>query len=675
MTSQPPHPSTTSAALSAAGDSASAQDIGALDTAALAVEQKLAATERSLVERLIYGPQPSLEELQSGGRMCAALEQQDHPVLKAALEVKAHGKAFTNERKLSPELRKAMAESGAYGLTVPKEFGGRGETYLQLAHVEEALSANGLGPMAVEISGELTIGAGSLLGYGNDEQRRLFLPMVAEGNLMGFALTEVATGVNAKKVQAYVDRDENGDYRLFADGPRNKLWITSATYGSLIAVVARIGQTGRELGLFITQLPDRDIEASEAGWEFRCQHSGVDAFKANFNSRLHFYNYPIPAANRVPGDGVEVLFYSLRLGRCMLAAMSAGHQRMLARDASNYAKERLGVGGPVIKHELPQLAIGRMLGGSLQAKALSYLSLSQDAARIDLAGLRDLTKSAAAETAMDAMRACEHVLGGRAFANGSRVNAARADLHLFGIVEGEDDMIRMGMVRDITTRFVDRYLAPMLGQLQAANVGPDGTPLPVDQRILRMGIRQFLRFPGRYLATVARIAGSPATYRLAGWIAGNALHDLPRALFRLLPTSVLPRYKNMPSELREHVRYAERELRFVRWRYLRLSIMFQLELTSAQIALKRLGQQIEQLVSIVALCNHAAVQDQTQWHVADLQCLVLREQIEALKAGLRTGALRRLSKATAAVGREVADDSTSMFKGLAPEPYAHPFKE
>ena len=47
----------------------------------------------------------------------------------------------------------------------------------------------------------------------------------------------------------------------------------------------------------------------------------------------------------------------------MLAAMSAGYQRMLARDSSSYAIRRLGVGGPVIKHELPRLAIGKMLGG------------------------------------------------------------------------------------------------------------------------------------------------------------------------------------------------------------------------------------------------------------------------------------------------------------------------
>ncbi|MHA6690891.1 acyl-CoA dehydrogenase family protein [Devosia sp. A449] len=549
---------------------------------------------------------------------------------------------------------------------MPAEFGGRAQSYLQLAHIEEALSANGLGPIAVEISGQLTIGAGALLGFGTDMQRGKFLPEIAKGRLIAFALTEVGTGVNAKKIQAYVETDANGNYRLFADGSRNKLWITSACHGGLVAVAARIGKTGTELGLFITELPEQDVAAGEKDWEFRCEPSGVDAFTANVNSRLHFSNYPIPAENRIPGDGVEVLFYSLRLGRCMLAAMSAGYQRMLARDASHYAGERRGVGGPVIKHELPQLAIGRMLGGSLQARALAYLALSQDAAGANLAGLRDITKSAAADTGNESMRASEHVMGGRAFDRNSRVNKARANLHLFGIVEGENDMIRMGMVRDVTASFVDRYLAPLLGALQKANIDQNGRPVAADRRMLRLGGLDLVRSPRRSVGVLANVVTTPAVYRLLGWIVANAADDLKKMLSS-------KGHSTLPKELRGHARYAEAELRKVRWRYLRLTLSFQLELASAQLALQRLGLQIEHLVSMVAICHHAAVQDPSQWRIAHLRCLLLREQVEALTAGLRTRTLRRLRRATAEVAQDVVIGSTSLFHGLDAEPYAHPF--
>lgn len=657
--------STTAKALEAAGDGEGARDIGALDEASGGAARKLAPTRRGLVERLIYGPAPDLEELQAGGRIAAELARKPHPALAAALDVLNRGEAFTADGKLSGDLRGVMAEVGAYGLTVPTSFGGRGQSYLQLAALEEALAANGLGPMAVEISGHLTIGAGSLIAYGSDEQKRIFLPLVAEGVPMAFALTEVGTGVNAKKIEAYVTRDENGDFRLFAEGTRNKLWITNARHGCLVGIVARLGQGGRQLGLFLTRLPDTDVEEIERGWSFRCTPSGVAAFTANDNSRLHFSNYPIPAANLVEGDGVELLFYSLRLGRCMLAAMSAGYQRMLAADAAHYARQRPGVGGLVIRHELPQLAIGRMLGGSLQARALAFLALSQDASGADLAGLRDLTKSAAAQTGLESMLASEHVLGGRSFAASSRVNAVRANLHLFGVVEGEDDMIRMGMVRDITLPFVERYLAPLLGELQAANLEADGRPVAPELRILKLGPATLLRHPRRAGGALMRLLANPALYRLGFWVLRN-----------LLPTggaARAARAEALPAPLRDHAIFAERELARLRWTYLRLSLSFQLELASAQIVLQRFGQQVEWLVSMLALCHHAAAADETQWRVADLQCALLRERVLAGKAGLKGGRLRTLRRRVAVVGGDVAAERSSLLVDIVPEPFAHPF--
>jgi hypothetical protein len=126
--------------------------------------------------------------------------------------------------------------------------------------------------------------------------------------------------------------------------------------------------------------------------------------------------------------------------------------------------------------------------------------------------------------------------------------------------------------------------------------------------------------------------------------------------------------------LRDHARTAERELRALRWRHLWISLSFQLELTSAQIALQRLGQQIEWLTSVLVLCHHAAVQDETQWRIANLQCLLLLERVRGAKAGLRSRRLRQLRKAVADVGADVASDAVGLFRGLPAEPYQHPFK-
>ena len=676
-TASPSETSTAARALAAAGDAESARDVGALDDAAKMAAARLGRKRRGLVERLIYGPPPDTAELQSGAEAAGRADRgPGDAVVAAALDALGRGEAFTADGKLSAGLRRAVADAGGYGFTVPAEFGGRDAAYVQRAWVEEEVAANGLGPLAVEISGELTIGAGSLLAYGSDAQRRTFLPLVAEGQLMAFGLTEVGIGVNAKKVRAYVEPDGDG-FRLFAAGDRNKLWITNATHGALVGVVARIGKDGKKVGLFVTRLPDRDVERDdEHDYEFRCRSSNAGAFTANHNSRLHFDNYPLRADEQIRADGVEVLFYCLRMGRCMLAAMSAGYQRMFAADAAAYARAREGVGGKVVRHELPRQHLGRMLGGALLARALSWLSLQQDADGVDLAGLRDLTKSAAATAALESQIACERVLGGRSFDAGSRVHEARSNMHVFGVVEGEDDLILMGMVKDVTDAFTGRYMAGMLSVLQSINAGPDGAPLPPEQRLLRITPATLFAEPRRVWTATRRLLGNGSFWRLAGWVAWHGLVEAVRLPFRLLAAGGTPRYQPRPPEPRGHARFAERRLRWLRWAYLGINLHLQLELTRAQIPLQRLGKAIELLVSMLALCHHAAAgRDPSEIRVAALHCEQLRARVRGVRLLTGLFEMERLRRRVAAVGADVEQGRCSLLDGVEPAPFAHPFEQ
>ena len=670
--------STAAQALAAAGDAESARDVGALDDAAKQAALRLGANKTGLVERLIYGPLPETSELQSGASSAARVDTQSgDEVMAAALGALERGQAFTADGKLSADLRREVAAAGGYGFTVPREFGGRACEYTQLALVEEEMAANGLGPLAVEISGELTIGAGSLLAYGTEGQKKTFLPLVSDGQLMAFGLTEVGIGVNAKKVRAYVEPDPSGSgYRLFAQGDRNKLWITNATHGGLVGIVARVGETGKKVGLFVMQLPEHDVKRdSDHDYEFWCQSSNTGAFTANHNSRIHFDNFPLQQDQEIPADGVEVLFYCLRMGRCMLAAMAAGYQRMFAADAAAYAKGREGVGGQVIKHELPRQHLGKMLGGALMSRALSHLSLRQDKQGVDLAGLRDLTKSAAATSALDAQIACERVLGGRSFDQASRVHDARHNMHVFGVVEGEDDLILMGMVKDVTDPFTTKYMAGMLDVLQSLNVGEDGKPLPRGERILRITPATVLDKPGKVFTATRRLLGNGSFWKLAGWVIGNGAMELLRLPFRLVPTSLSPRHQLLPKELAGYARFAERRLRWLRWAYLGINLHFQLELTRAQIPLQRLGKVIELLVSMLATAHHAAsTRDPSQIRLAALQCEQLMTRVKGTRLLTGLWQMDRLRKHVANVGEDIEKDQNTLLAGVKPQAFAHPFE-
>jgi hypothetical protein len=273
------------------------------------------------------------------------------------------------------------------------------------------------------------------------------------------------------------------------------------------------------------------------------------------------------------------------------------------------------------------------------------------------------------------MIACEHVLGGRAFHGGSRVNDARVNLHLFGVVEGEDDLILMGMVRDVTQRFVDGYLSPLLTVIQSINVAADGSKLPEERRILRIGLATALRYPKRSAAAAVRLLGQPRFWLLGAWVARNALADLVRLPLRALPASWLERYRGLPAPLRRYARFAERKLRTLRWSYLGLSLFYQLELTRAQIPLQRLGKCIEHLVSMLATCHHAALGDASMQQVAALQAQLLQDKYRAIRLLSGLASLQRTRRAVADVGASLEAGQCSLIGDVEPQAFGHPWEQ
>jgi hypothetical protein len=251
------------------------------------------------------------------------------------------------------------------------------------------------------------------------------------------------------------------------------------------------------------------------------------------------------------------------------------------------------------------------------------------------------------------------------------VNEARVNLHLFGVVEGEDDLILMGMVRDVTQRFVERHLGPLLGVIQSANTAPGGGQLPDERRILRIGAATLVREPVRSAKAVARLVVQPRLWRLVGWIAGNAARDLLRLPLRLLPAASFARYRALPAPLRRHARYAERELKKLRWVYLGLSLYFQLELTRAQIPLQRFGKCVEHLVSMLAICHHAALGDESMQQVAALQSEVLRAKYRGIRLVSDLRGMQRTRQLVRAIGTSIEAGRCSMIEGLEPEAFGH----
>jgi hypothetical protein len=236
------------------------------------------------------------------------------------------------------------------------------------------------------------------------------------------------------------------------------------------------------------------------------------------------------------------------------------------------------------------------------------------------------------------------VLGGRSFDQGSRVHQARHNMHVFGVVEGEDDLILMGMVKDVTDSFTTRYMAGMLGVIQSINEGPDGKPLPPAQRLLRLSPATLFTEPKRMLQATVRLLTQGAFWLLVLWIVANLLREVLLLPLRLLPTRWLPRYQLLPPELRGYARFAETRLGWLRWAYLGINLHFQLELTRAQIR-----------------------------RIAALQCEQLRTRVKGTSLLTGLWQMDRLRRLVGAVGDDLEQGTCTLVAGTASEPFAHPF--
>jgi hypothetical protein len=131
----------------------------------------------------------------------------------------------------------------------------------------------------------------------------------------------------------------------------------------------------------------------------------------------------------------------------------------------------------------------------------------------------------------------------------------------------------------------------------------------------------------------------------------------------------------MPPALRGFARFAERRLRGLRWTYLGINLFLQLELTRAQVPLQRFGKCVEHLVSMLVLCHHAAVNDETSREVARLQAQLIKDKFGGIKILSALGEMQRTRDMIADVGSRLESGGCTLIDGVEPEAFAHPWDE
>ena len=335
------------------------------------------------------------------------------------------GDRIEREAKIPDETFKALADIGAFGMKIPREYGGLG---LSMTAYGRALmlvgSANpSLGAL---LSAHQSIGVPEPVKLvGTPEQKQRFLPRCAAGAISAFLLTEPDVGSDPARMGSTAVPSEDGKEYIL-DGV--KLWTTNGVVAELLVVMARVpkhdgGRGGITAFVVETESEGVTVERRNAFMGLRGIENGL--------TRMH--QVRVPAENRLgkEGDGLKIALTTLNAGRLSIPAMCAGGGKWSLKIAREWSRERVQWGRPVGEHGAVAEKIAFIAATAFGLEAVFELSAQlSDAGSKDIRIEAALAKLWCSEMAYDIADELIQIRGGRGYETAASLRArARRPRH------------------------------------------------------------------------------------------------------------------------------------------------------------------------------------------------------------------------------------------------------
>lgn len=233
---------------------------------------------------------------------------------------------------------KKMGDIGLMGILVPEQYQGAGLGYFEYVNAIVEV-ARVCGSVGLSMAAHNSLCTGHILAFGNEEQKKKWLPKLATGQWIGaWGLTEANTGSDAMRMQCVAKQD--GDSWII-NGAKN--WITHGKSGDVAVVLARTGELLDSNGI-TAFVVERGTPGFKAG-----KKENKLGMRCSETAEMIFEDCRVPASNILGkvGDGFKQAMKILDGGRISIAALSLGIAKGAFDASVKYAKERQQFGQPI----------------------------------------------------------------------------------------------------------------------------------------------------------------------------------------------------------------------------------------------------------------------------------------------------------------------------------------
>src|SRR5688572_29229084 len=396
------------------------------------------------------------------------------------------------EGKIPQDVVDELRRIGAFGIKIPREYGGLGLSQTSYNRAIALISTK-CAAIGVLLSAHQSIGVPQPLKvFGTPEQKKKYLPRLAKGAISAFALTEPDVGSDPARMSASADPTEDGSAYILNG---EKLWCTNGPIAEVMVVMARTpARDGKRKGItaFIVEANSPGIEVTH-----RCAFMGLRGIE---NGMIKFTNVRVPAENVLWGEGkgLKLALITLNTGRLTIPATCAAAGKFCLKIAREWSNQRQQWGAPVGKHDAIAQKIAELAGYTFAMEAIAELSAGlADAGKSDIRLEAAIAKMFNSEAGWRVVDETMQIRGGRGYETAKSLEQrgedpipleqAMRDMRINLIFEGSSEIMRLFIAREA----VDPHLSKA-----GAMVDPDAKAGEILKGAMGLGVHLAGWVPG-----------------------------------------------------------------------------------------------------------------------------------------------------------------------------------